>query len=420
MQNNFDEKIIKTEKGAIMTLAALLLPVLLAFTGIAYDLGHLYMEKSRLQNIADAAVLAGLAELEKVENLGGTGKLVTSMPIGATTDYTPGDRSPLKIANSGAAPYLEKNAMGLDITSNSNIFYIKSTNRDEKYYYEVIVQKSFPLYFASIIHPDPIIVRAGALAELYHPFDESQLSALERWGKLGKEELYNAEANPKDVVENEIRLAEDRKSLITMADYFLGKTKDEIATKLGMSIDNNHFYGTTDGSQNPEKAGNVKDKKYSTMLVEYFDTGTTGTKIFYNENHISSQWLTGDYSNTNGKTWNNNNRYFYSDQMIQTNPYNDGTYTYSNKIKTQFKTETDANGQEVVTEVRIFVLRQKTDLNSSNTGVSKWYTNVATDRELVAELDITIKKSDLGNLIAYLTEDNTSINVQTGQTTTNP
>ena len=84
------KKTINTEKGSVLTLTALLLPVLFAFMGIAYDLGYLYMQKTTFQNIADAAALAGLEELKDPEKLGGTGKLVLSMPIGTTTDFTIG------------------------------------------------------------------------------------------------------------------------------------------------------------------------------------------------------------------------------------------------------------------------------------------------------------------------------------------
>lgn len=50
---------IKQERGAIFVLTALLLPVLFGFMGFAYDVGNLYMHKARLQNVTDAAALAG-------------------------------------------------------------------------------------------------------------------------------------------------------------------------------------------------------------------------------------------------------------------------------------------------------------------------------------------------------------------------
>ena len=52
-----------SQKGAILTLTALLLPVLLGFLGLGYDVGMSHLYKARLQNAADAAALAGLKEL---------------------------------------------------------------------------------------------------------------------------------------------------------------------------------------------------------------------------------------------------------------------------------------------------------------------------------------------------------------------
>lgn len=49
--------IIKGKKGAVLLFAALLLPLLFAFAGLAFDLGNMYALHSRLQNSADAAAL---------------------------------------------------------------------------------------------------------------------------------------------------------------------------------------------------------------------------------------------------------------------------------------------------------------------------------------------------------------------------
>ena len=61
---NISEKLknincIQKERGAIFVLTALLLPIMFGCLGIAYDVGTIYMHKSRLQNVADAAALAG-------------------------------------------------------------------------------------------------------------------------------------------------------------------------------------------------------------------------------------------------------------------------------------------------------------------------------------------------------------------------
>ena len=59
---------VKQERGAIFVLTALLLPVLFGFMGFAYDVGNLYMHKARLQNVTDAAALAGAGVFKNPPN----------------------------------------------------------------------------------------------------------------------------------------------------------------------------------------------------------------------------------------------------------------------------------------------------------------------------------------------------------------
>lgn len=47
------------QKGAAIVLTAFLLPLIIGITGLAVDVGNLYIHKSSLQNATDAAVLAG-------------------------------------------------------------------------------------------------------------------------------------------------------------------------------------------------------------------------------------------------------------------------------------------------------------------------------------------------------------------------
>lgn len=50
---------LRQEYGSVLVFTAVAIPILLGLTGIAYDVGNLYMHKARLQNVADAAALAG-------------------------------------------------------------------------------------------------------------------------------------------------------------------------------------------------------------------------------------------------------------------------------------------------------------------------------------------------------------------------
>ena len=51
------------QKGQVLVQVALLMVVLLAFLALAIDVGHVYAERRRMQNAADAGALAGAQEI---------------------------------------------------------------------------------------------------------------------------------------------------------------------------------------------------------------------------------------------------------------------------------------------------------------------------------------------------------------------
>ncbi len=57
------KKLLKNEDGQVVVLFALLLVVLLGFAALAIDVGMVALTKSRMQNAADAAALAGAQKL---------------------------------------------------------------------------------------------------------------------------------------------------------------------------------------------------------------------------------------------------------------------------------------------------------------------------------------------------------------------
>ena len=52
-------KEVSLQKGSLLVLVAVLLPILFACAGLAMDLGSIYSYKSNLQNAVDSAALAG-------------------------------------------------------------------------------------------------------------------------------------------------------------------------------------------------------------------------------------------------------------------------------------------------------------------------------------------------------------------------
>lgn len=57
-------KTVRTQRGAILVLAAIFIPLLLGMTALALDVGRIMAVRSEMQNAADAAALAAAAELD--------------------------------------------------------------------------------------------------------------------------------------------------------------------------------------------------------------------------------------------------------------------------------------------------------------------------------------------------------------------
>ena len=216
-------KRLKNQKGSVLALLAILLPVLLGFTGLAVDFGRLYMEKGRLQNIADAAVLAGLAEL-KAQNKA-NGKLIPSVPEGATTTD---EEEILEAANTGANEYLRKNSGDVFNLENVNdkkvlktaIYRIKNSDDKYSYFYELIVGHELPLYFGQIIYPKDMLVQAEAVVQ----FDKIE-------SLPGDDHPYSyyfnlwrdTPLNQLQAIDPAERIKADQKALELIARAFIGK-----------------------------------------------------------------------------------------------------------------------------------------------------------------------------------------------------
>mgnify|MGYP002526075276 CR=1 FL=1 len=150
------------EKGAILTLFALLLPLIFAITGFAVDIGSFYSTKAHYQNVADAAAYAALTKLKQDYNV--SGKMVLNMPIGAkkcVTDFK-------VCADQAADEYLKKNSNNFfKIEDKDHVFteLYCHKNNDDKYvfHYEVIIKNNLPTHFLKIIYKNSVCIRAGAL-----------------------------------------------------------------------------------------------------------------------------------------------------------------------------------------------------------------------------------------------------------------
>lgn len=58
------QKLLKSKRGAIIALWAILLPVIVGMIGFVVDIGAIYVDRTKLQYTADAAALAGAAKID--------------------------------------------------------------------------------------------------------------------------------------------------------------------------------------------------------------------------------------------------------------------------------------------------------------------------------------------------------------------
>ena len=185
-------KFIKQERGAIFVLTALLLPIMFGCLGIAYDVGTLYMHKARLQNMADAAALAGgrayLQSQSKTEgapdSVDGTmdyrSKEITncayktgrSMTVkyeyGTQSSINRGNTTKHKDADDAADAYIYANIVNLGSTvyaDKYSHFALNYGSADSQIFYRIGLYETVPLRFLPVItDKNSETVRAGAIA----------------------------------------------------------------------------------------------------------------------------------------------------------------------------------------------------------------------------------------------------------------
>ena len=342
--------VLRKQNGAIAVMTGLLLPLMLVFTGIAVDIGRLYVEKAKLQNLADSAVTAALVEIRKTKPdfyVANSGVMRQTIPIGAISYNTSDEKSIKDDGDNAANIYLGKNIdagtyniPGLDVQT--HIYATKSSEMDGdvmnyRYYYEVILGKEFPVYFARFVHPDDILVRAGAVCSIDIRDTTgltTYLEALAKWGKLTKEQLKEINVKYRNKV--------DQEALANLGRYFIGQSLDFVKQELG----------------NPSGYNNLLIGRYNDISDVQ---GVVATLYTYGDNNISKtlqektiHWMQGDYGNWVGNydssiTFNNDQRYLFSDYAIEKTGIQSSNGKYEKGgIKLTLKIEND-----VVTKVQV-------------------------------------------------------------------
>lgn len=185
--------------------------------------------------------------------------------------------------------------------------------------------------------------------------------------------------------DNQARLEADSDALDHIAEFFYGKTKDEILKATGYSKDdgsvvkpvpNTNLFGTTDGKYDGTKATDeqiASNKKYSTQLLNYWTDYDNDTVSFENnDKNLTSDWLKGEYGTArDANDWVANTKYFYSDEMIRSGVQHQVRAVFS------FDSNPNENSNAKVNSVRVFVVdndqKNKTRTMINNSYLDRTY-----------------------------------------------
>ena len=161
------------ECGSVFIFTAVVLPIMLGLTGIAFDVGNLYMHKARLQNVADAAALAGARafadsqandDITKMRDKVDQKISVTSYKPSVTYSIDDSaserrknhgsDTSPHPYADEEADKYIYNNLINLGNNVSTDLyshFALLSKEYNPRTFYRVGLVEEVNLYFLPII-----------------------------------------------------------------------------------------------------------------------------------------------------------------------------------------------------------------------------------------------------------------------------
>ena len=170
MKNRFLKFVLKSQKGAYMVFFALLFPFLLGVIGFAIDAGFLYMQKAKLQDVADALALAGAAHLNDDVGIrdANVRKAVRAYAEANGFKEGPAGSNFVYLNDKQKADDIivdKKEAWKIAQTVDTNVTDKDGVSRN---HVRVVVVKRVPTFFIGILLPDQrngVVVRATAGAE---------------------------------------------------------------------------------------------------------------------------------------------------------------------------------------------------------------------------------------------------------------
>ena len=173
MLRKFRETLKNKQRGAIMVFFAILVPLFLGAIGLAVDAGFLYMQKAKLQDVADATALAGAGHLKDENRKEQVEKAIVAF-AGANGYGKDKDE-----AVSSKFPELGDKVDDSNVTLEENaawkIAYAIDTGMEDKDakkgelrdHVRVVILKRVPTFFIRMLFPEQkeVVVKAVAAAE---------------------------------------------------------------------------------------------------------------------------------------------------------------------------------------------------------------------------------------------------------------
>ncbi len=284
---SYYEKILRKEKGAIIALTAVMIPIMLGFAGIGYDVGYLYLQKGKLQHIADSAAYAGSSVYYKdmidtsiTDSLKPNADYVVNDEGTGVNQVSEAHNTRRIAADTAATEFVNKNRAGLQTevlalegqvpVNAAGSSGSATTTTSDGVLYRVRVSEDFPLYFLRLI---PGISNTQTVSA-------DAVVAFTRGDSNKTTESIDYDTNYVNIFKN----------LFTTTNLSTGKLNGN-----GNEMDFAHNESLSSKIQNDVKTAEILDQ-FSYMI--YLDNRNTGTPI--------------DHASTTLEAGNKNDNYFNS------------------------------------------------------------------------------------------------------------
>lgn len=173
MLRKFRETLKNKQRGAIMVFFAILVPLFLGAIGLAVDAGFLYMQKAKLQDVADATALAGAGHLKDENREDQVEKAVIA--FAGANGYSKDEDEAVSSKFPELGDKVDDSSVTLEENAAWKIAYAIDTGMKDKDAKEgelsdhvrVVILKRVPTFFIRLLFPEQkeVVVKAVAAAE---------------------------------------------------------------------------------------------------------------------------------------------------------------------------------------------------------------------------------------------------------------